>query len=63
MRDIFYKVGFAILIIGCLSVLGEWYYDLKLKPPKIVKEIVEVDNGWHLPEIKGYVAEIKYKKL
>jgi len=59
IENTFCKVAFVIIFLGCVSVLWEWYYDLRIKLP----EIVIIESGWHLPEIEGYVAEIRYKKL
>jgi len=60
----FCRVLIVILVVGCMLTL----LDFKLRPPnKIieVEKIVEVDNGWHLPDLtsKGYVAEIRYRRI
>ena len=68
VERVFCRAAFVILFIGCVVTL----LDFKLRPPnkvvnKIieVEKIVEVDNGWHLPDLtsKGYVTEIRYRRI
>ena len=68
-KSMFYIALFVIMFLG-IHLWAEMkqnpeYYMNRNKYVKVVKEIVEVDNGWHLPDLtsKGYVAEIRYKRL